>query len=182
MATMLKTSLRTRWSLAAPRPQEAAQAKSNAIGDQLRERLSKTGRILLTEHFVRQLRKKLYDQRDVLVWVDHSQTWVLQTLYKELHAVRAAATLLKQHNMAAVAARAEVLVQLINHGIVPFEARHKDLLEDTLQLLDAILDRIEHEGSDTGCFASTRTALCLYAAAEPQTQYYEPGHLPQPQG
>jgi hypothetical protein len=179
MATMVKTSPRTRWALSLPRQSEAATQRESAVGDQLRERLSKTGRILLTEHFVRQLRKKLYDQQDVLGLVDHSQAWVLQTLYKELHAVRAAATLLKQHNMAAVAARGEVLVQLINHGIVTYEARHRDLLEDTLQLLNGILDRIECEGSDTGCFSTTRTALCLYAAAEPQTQYYEPGHLPQ---
>lgn len=176
---MLRTSARTRWALSAPGATEAVAPKDGVIGDQLRERLSKTGRILLTEHFVRQLRKKLYDQKDVLDLVDHSQAWVLQTLYKELHSVRAAATLLKQHNMAAVAARGEVLVQLINHGIVAYESRHRDLLEDTLQILNGILDRIESDGSDTACTSTTRTALCLYAAAEPTTQYYEPGHLPQ---
>ena len=132
----------------------------------------------LTEHFVRQLRKKLYDQKDVLALVDHSQTWVLEIMYREFHAVRAAATLLKQHNMASVAARGEVLVQLLKHRVVCYENRHRELLEDTLHILSGILDRIERDGSDFRCFSTARTALCLYAAAEPTTQYYEPSHLP----
>jgi hypothetical protein len=87
--------------------------------------------------------------------------------------------MLKQHNMAAVAARGEVLVQLLKHRIVSFESHHKELLDDTLHILSGILDRIERDGSDCRCFSTARTAVCLYAAAEPTTQYYEPSRLPQ---
>ncbi|HTV20795.1 MAG TPA: hypothetical protein VMG12_19055 [Polyangiaceae bacterium] len=180
MAIMLSTIPRTRWTLAAP----DAKTRSTSTADEEPRKgtspaqLSKTGRLLLTEHFVRQLRKKLYDQKDVLALVDHSQSWVFEILYREFHAVRAAATLLKQHNMASVAARGEVLVQLLKHRVVCYERRHRELLEDTLHILSGILDRIERDGSDFRCFSTARTALCLYAAAEPTTQYYEPSHLP----
>lgn len=180
MAIMLSTIPRTRWTLAAPEAPKSAS--SSGDGEQQEKttasQLSRTGRLLLTEHFVRQLRKKLYDQKDVLALVDHSQTWVLEIMYREFHAVRAAATLLKQHNMASVAARGEVLVQLLKHRVVCYENRHRELLEDTLHILSGILDRIERDGSDFRCFSTARTALCLYAAAEPTTQYYEPSHLP----
>jgi hypothetical protein len=180
MAIMLSTIPRTRWTLAAPDAQTRAASTAdeqprNAASPAL---LSRTGRLLLTEHFVRQLRKKLYDQKDVLALVDRSQSWVFEILYREFHAVRAAATLLKQHNMASVAARGEVLVQLLKHRVVCYEHRHRELLEDTLHILSGILDRIERDGSDFRCFSTARTALCLYAAAEPTTQYYEPSHLP----
>jgi hypothetical protein len=180
MAIMLSTIPRTRWTLAAP---DAQTRETSTDDDQPRKAgsaalLSRTGRLLLTEHFVRQLRKKLYDQKDVLALVDHSQSWVFEILYREFHAVRAAATLLKQHNMASVAARGEVLVQLLKHRVVCYEHRHRELLEDTLHILSGILDRIERDGSDFRCFSTARTALCLYAAAEPTTQYYEPSHLP----
>jgi hypothetical protein len=180
MAIMLSTIPRTRWTLAAPDAQRTAtsNADQRAQGSTEPSQLSKTGRLLLTEHFVRQLRKKLYDQRDVLALVDYSQTWALEIMYREFHAVRAAATLLKQHNMASVAARGEVLVQLLKHRVVSYESRHRELLEDTLHILSGILDRIERDGSDFRCFSTARTALCLYAAAEPTTQYYEPSHLP----
>jgi hypothetical protein len=180
MAIMLSTIPRTRWTLAAPdAPKNAATGASGAPqrgADPAQ--LSKTGRLLLTEHFVRQLRKKLYDQKDVLALVDYSQAWALEIMYREFHAVRAAATLLKQHNMASVAARGEVLVQLLKHRVLSYEDRHRELLEDTLQILSGILDRIERDGSDFRCFSTARTALCLYAAAEPTTQYYEPSRLP----
>ena len=180
MAIMLSTIPRTRWTLAAPDAQKAVASSAEGKQDKsdATAPLSKTGRLLLTEHFVRQLRKKLYDQKDVLALVDHSQSWVLEMMYREFHAVRAAATLLKQHNMASVAARGEVLVQLLKHGVVCYENRHRELLEDTLHILSGILDRIERDGSDFRCFSTARTALCLYAAAEPTTQYYEPSHLP----
>jgi hypothetical protein len=181
MAIMLSTIPRTRWTLAAPDAQRSTPASSEGASAQkpVANTLSKTGRLLLTEHFVRQLRKKLYDQKDVLALVDHSQSWVLEVMYREFHAVRAAATLLKQHNMASVAARGEVLVQLLKHRVVSYERRHRELLEDTLHILSGILDRIERDGSDFRCFSTARTAVCLYAAAEPTTQYYEPSHLPQ---
>ena len=187
MAIMLSTIPRTRWTLAAPEkprsPHQDGKDGGATSGSQAsalsQSSLSKTGRLLLTEHFVRQLRKKLYDQKDVLALVDHSQTWALEIMYREFHSVRAAATLLKQHNMASVAARGEVLVQLLKHRVVSYESRHKELLEDTLHILSGILDRIERDGSDLRCFSTARTALCLYAAAEPTTQYYEPSHLPQ---
>jgi len=179
MAIMLSTIPRTRWTLAAPEAQKPAQAEASAPKGGVSAKLSKTGRLLLTEHFVRQLRKKLCDQSDVLALVDHSQTWALEIMYREFHSVRAAATLLEQHNMASVAARGEVLVQLLKHRVVCYESRHRELLEDTLHILNGILDRIERDGSDVRCFSTARTALCLYAAAEPTTQYYEPSHLPQ---
>jgi hypothetical protein len=186
MAIMLSTIPRTRWTLAAPDSQRSTVSKGDHAPDstaergtaQLSNQLSRTGRLLLTEHFVRQLRKKLYDQKDVLALVDTSQSWALEIMYREFHAVRAAATLLKQHNMASVAARGEVLVQLLKHRVVSYERRHRELLEDTLHILSGILDRIERDGSDFRCFSTARTALCLYAAAEPTTQYYEPSHLP----
>src|SRR5688572_31689701 len=178
MATMLSTIPRTRWTLAAPEAQAQSTAEKDTPRGLNSTQLSKTGRLLLTEHFVRQLRKKLYDQKDVLALVDHSQPWVFEIMYREFHAVRAAATLLKQHNMASVAARGEVLVQLLKHRVVCYERRHRELLEDTLHILSGILDRIERDGSDFRCFSTARTALCLYAAAEPTTQYYEPSHLP----
>lgn len=180
MAIMLSTIPRTRWTLAAPDAKTRATSTADAEPQTgaTPSQLSKTGRLLLTEHFVRQLRKKLYDQKDVLALVDHSQSWVFEILYREFHAVRAAATLLKQHNMASVAARGEVLVQLLKHRVVCYERRHRELLEDTLHILSGILDRIERDGSDFRCFSTARTALCLYAAAEPTTQYYEPSHLP----
>jgi hypothetical protein len=180
MATMLSTIPRTRWTLAAPEAAKQLGATEASSGSKsgIPAKLSKTGRLLLTEHFVRQLRKKLYDQRDVLALVDHSQAWALEIMYREFHSVRAAATLLEQHNMASVAARGEVLVQLLKHRVVSYENRHRELLEDTLHILSGILDRIERDGSDVRCFSTARTALCLYAAAEPTTQYYEPSHLP----
>jgi hypothetical protein len=188
MAIMLSTIPRTRWTLAAPDSQGSTATSGDRVPDQSTAdrgtadrstaQLSKTGRLLLTEHFVRQLRKKLYDQKDVLALVDTSQTWALEIMYREFHAVRAAATLLKQHNMASVAARGEVLVQLLKHRVVSYERRHRELLEDTLHILSGILDRIERDGSDFRCFSTARTAVCLYAAAEPTTQYYEPSHLP----
>lgn len=180
MAVMLSTHPRTRWTLAAPEEPKRAHSDNDAQAPKSpRPPLSKTGRLLLTEHFVRQLRKKLYDQQDVLALVEHSPSWVLEMLYREFHSVRAAATLLEQHNMASVAARGEVLVQLLKHRVVCYESRHRELLEDTLHILSGILDRIERDGSDHRCFSTARTALCLYAAAEPTTQYYEPSHLPQ---
>jgi hypothetical protein len=178
MAIMLSTIPRTRWTLAAPEASKAAPSTDPAPVKTGVSKLSKTGRLLLTEHFVRQLRKKLGDQGDVLALVDHSQTWALEIMYREFHSVRAAATLLEQHNMASVAARGEVLVQLLKHRVVSYEDRHRELLEDTLHILNGILDRIERDGSDIRCFSTARTALCLYAAAEPTTQYYEPSHLP----
>jgi hypothetical protein len=180
MATMLSTIPRVRWTLAAPDAQRSASSTADGAPQKGTDQaqLSKTGRLLLTEHFVRQLRKKLYDQKDVLALVDHSQAWAFEIMYREFHAVRAAATLLKQHNMASVAARGEVLVQLLKHRVVSYESRHRELLEDTLHILSGILDRIERDGSDFRCFSTARTALCLYAAAEPTTQYYEPSHLP----
>lgn len=177
MAIMLSTIPRTRWTLAAPDAPKNSASDADA-GQPAGTQLSKTGRLLLTEHFVRQLRKKLFDQKDVLALVDYSQSWALEIMYREFHAVRAAATLLKQHNMASVAARGEVLVQLLKHRVVSYERRHRELLEDTLHILSGILDRIERDGSDFRCFSTARTALCLYAAAEPTTQYYEPSHLP----
>ena len=128
MAIMLSTIPRTRWTLAAPDAQKSAASSAEGKQDKsdATATLSKTGRLLLTEHFVRQLRKKLYDQKDVLALVDHSQSWVLEVMYREFHAVRAAATLLKQHNMASVAARGEVLVQLLKHGVVWYENPHKN--------------------------------------------------------
>jgi hypothetical protein len=180
MAIMLSTIPRTRWTLAAPDAQRSVVSNDDSAPQKdAGVQLSRTGRLLLTEHFVRQLRKKLFDQKDVLALVDHSQSWVLEVMYREFHAVRAAATLLKQHNMASVAARGEVLVQLLKHRVVSYERRHRELLEDTLHILSGILDRIERDGSDFRCFSTARTALCLYAAAEPTTQYYEPSHLPQ---
>jgi hypothetical protein len=179
MAIMLSTIPRIRWTLAAPSQKNATSNADWAPQTSADHApLSKTGRLLLTEHFVRQLRKKLYDQKDVLALVDHSQAWALEMMYREFHAVRAAATLLKQHNMASVAARGEVLVQLLKHRVVSYEQRHRELLEDTLHILGGILDRIERDGSDFRCFSTARTALCLYAAAEPTTQYYEASHLP----
>ena len=62
--------------------------------------------------------------------------------------------------------------------MVDFEPRHHELLDDTLHILNGILDRIERDGSDLRCFSTARTALCLYAAAEPTTQFYEPSQLP----
>ena len=180
MAIMLSTIPRTRWTLAAPEAakQPPSEQGKNGNAKSIPTRLSKTGRLLLTEHFVRQLRKKVYDQQDVLALVDHSQTWALEIMYREFHSVRAAATLLEQHNMASVAARGEVLVQLLKHRVVSYEDRHRELLEDTLHILSGILDRIERDGSDARCFSTARTAICLYAAAEPTTQYYDPSHLP----
>jgi hypothetical protein len=180
MATMLSTTPKTRWTLASPtaQSQKPAEGRGQEI-EQRQSQLSETGRLLLTEHFVRQLRRKLSDQKDILALMDHSQAWALDVMYRELHSVRAAATLLKQHNMAAVAARGEVLVQLLKHRIVSFESHHKELLDDTLHILSGILDRIERDGSDCRCFSTARTAVCLYAAAEPTTQYYEPSRLPQ---
>lgn len=180
MATMLSTIPRTRWTLASPQVKsKELLAQSDSSSAEERRPLSKTGRVLLTEHFVRQLRKKLSNQKDVLELLETSHTWALDMLYKDLHSVRAAATLLKQHNMASVAARGEVLVQLLKHRVVEFEPRHRELLDDTLHILGGILDRIERDGSDCRCFSTARTALCLYAAAEPTTQYYEASHLPQ---
>lgn len=179
MAIMLSTIPRTRWTLAAPENLKDRQGDADGSAPDVTSKLSKTGRLLLTEHFVRQLRKKLYDQKDVLALVDTSQTWALEIMYREFHSVRAAATLLKQHNMACVAARGEVLVQLLKHRVVCYESRHRELLEDTLHILSGILDRIERDGSDSRCFSTARTAVCLYAAAEPTTQYYEPSQLPQ---
>ena len=85
MAIMLSTIPRTRWTLAAPEGQKTASQSADAARDKSGSgaTLSKTGRLLLTEHFVRQLRKKLYDQKDVLALVDHSQSWVLEVMYRE---------------------------------------------------------------------------------------------------
>jgi hypothetical protein len=180
MATMLSTIPRTRWTLSSPAAKSTElDSPGTERSDDGRNNLSKTGRLLLTEHCVRQLRKKLNDQQDSLALVNTSQTWALDVLYREFHSVRAAATLLKQHNMASVAARGEVLVQLLKHRVLTFESHHRELLEDTLHILGGILDRIERDGSDLRCFSTARTAMCLYAAAEPTTQYYEPSHLPQ---
>ena len=180
MATMLSTIPKTRWTLASPtaKSEQLSNERLQEVGER-QGTLSKTGRLLLTEHFVRQLRKKLSDQKDILGLLDHSQAWALDLMYREFHSVRAAATLLKQHNMASVAARGEVLVQLLKHGVVSLESHHKELLDDTLHILSGILDRIERDGSDCRCFSTARTAVCLYAAAEPTTQYYEPSRLPQ---
>src|SRR5688500_20367176 len=120
MAIMLSTIPRTRWTLAAPDAQTRAASTAdeqprNAASPAL---LSRTGRLLLTEHFVRQLRKKLYDQKDVLALVDHSQSWVLEVVDSEFDAVSAAATLIKKHYMASVAARGEVLVEVLTHRVV----------------------------------------------------------------
>src|SRR5215510_6591086 len=120
MAIMLKTNPRTRWTLAAPEAVKSSAEPGTTKGG-VSSKLSKTGRLLLTEHFVRQLRKKLGDQSDVLSLVDHSQSWALEIMYREFHSVRAAATLLEQHNMASVAARGEVLVQLLKHRVVCYE-------------------------------------------------------------
>lgn len=193
MARMLSTIPKTRWTLSSPAATTSdildapagspavtltkAGTSSSAVAT--RRPLSKTGRVLLTEHFVRQLRRKLANQKEVLELLEKSPSWALDILYKELHSVRAAATLLKQHNMASVAARGEVLVQLLKHGVVNFESRHHELLDDTLHILSGILDRIERDGSDMRCFSTARTAVCLYAAAEPTTQLYEASQLPQ---
>jgi chemotaxis protein histidine kinase CheA len=181
MAIMLSTHPRTRWTLSAPATRSDVAHEFGldpAFGGRARDPLTATGRVLLTEHFVRQLRKKLDDQEQILALLGQSTSWALEMLYKELHSVRAAATLLKQHNLASVAARGEVLVQLLKHGLVNYEMRHQELLADTLHILRGILDRIERDGSDQRCFSTARTALCLYAAAEPTTQYYEASHLP----
>ncbi|MEY4547553.1 MAG: hypothetical protein RL685_3748 [Pseudomonadota bacterium] len=77
MAIMLSTIPRTRWTLAAPEAAKAAPTTDPTPVKSGVSKLSKTGRLLLTEHFVRQLRKKLTDQGDVLALVDHSQTWAL---------------------------------------------------------------------------------------------------------
>src|SRR4029077_15631440 len=160
MATMLSTIPRTRWTLAAPEATKLGTAEtSSGSKSGVPAKLSKTGRLLLTEHFVRQLRKKLCDQSDVLALVDHSQTWALEIMYREFHSVRAAATRLEQHTMASVAARGEVLVQLLKHRVVCYESRHRELLEDTLHILNGILDRIERDGSDGRCFSAARTPL-----------------------
>lgn len=185
MATMLSTLPRTRWTLAAPAatsstPLDAAAAR--AARGRGRVALSDTGRVLLTEHFVRQLYKKLDNQREILALLESSPAWALERLYKEFHSVRAAATLLQQFNMASVAARGEVLVQLLKHKLVSYEEHHQELLADTLHILQGILERIERDGSDFRCFSTARTALCLYAAAEPTTQYYEASHLPTARG
>ncbi len=179
MARMLSTHPRTRWTLSSPAASASDVLDVSASNSSQRSSLSRVGRLLLTEHFVRQLRKKLENQKDILDLIESSQSWALDMLYKELHSVRAAATLLKQHNMAAVAARGEVLVQLLKHGVVGYESRHHELLDDTLHILNGILDRIERDGSDLRCFSTARTAVCLYAAAEPTTQFYEPAQLPQ---
>src|SRR5262245_36171927 len=149
MAIMLSTIPRTRWTLAAPEASTAAPSTEPAPAKGGVSKLSKTGRLLLTEHFVRQLRKKLCDQTDVLALVDHSQTWALEIMYREFHSVRAAATLLEQHNMASVAARGEVLVQLLKHRVVCYEDRHREPLEGPLHILNGTLYRIQLVRSDT---------------------------------
>lgn len=180
MATMLSTLPRTRWTLAAPAATSATldEAASEARRSRGKAPLSEAGRVLLTAHFVRQLHTKLDNQREVLALLESSPSWALEKLYKEFHSVRAAATLLQQFNMASVAARGEVLVQLLKHKLVDYEEHHYELLDDTVHILQGILDRIERDGSDLRCFSTARTALCLYAAAEPKTQYYEASHLP----
>lgn len=175
---MLSTVPEKRWTLASASQDERLTTSRLLEVEEKQRQLSKTGRTLLTEYFVRQLRSKISDQRDILELIEHSREWALELMFREFHSVRAASTLLQQHNMASVAARGEVLVQLLKHGIVALESHHKELLDDTLHLLSGILDRIERDGSDYHCFSTARTAVCLYAAAEPATRYYEPSRLP----
>lgn len=145
---------------------------------QLQASLSQASLRMMTGQFTAEVRRVLKEQELILPMLPASREWALKVLNRQYYALRTAAELLKQDNLATVAGRAEVLVSLLSRNKLAYREAHHEVLTDTWALLASIADRIAEDGSDKLCFSTAKTAICLYATAEPLTEGYAPAVVP----
>jgi hypothetical protein len=136
--------------------------------------LTRAGMALIAEQFALEVGRLVNEIAMAIPVLDTSRQWALGSMYRRFSAIRAASGMLGQQNVATVAARGEVLVCLLSQDLLEYQPIHGEILEDTLHLLRGIVARVERDGSDSLCYSTARTCLCLYAAAVPQTQHYQP--------
>ncbi len=148
-------------------------------GSQLQASLSQASARMMTAQFTVEVRRVLKEQELILPMLETSREWALKVLNRQYYAIRTAAELLRQDNLATVAGRAEVLVSLLSRNRLAYRTAHGDVLRDTWELLSSVCDHIRDAGSDKLCFAAAKTAICLFATAEPQTEGYAPAAPPQ---
>lgn len=144
-------------------------------GAQLRRALTNGGRRLLLRHFLIELSKVLDQQQHVLSLLETSPSWSLPLLNRQFYAVRTAAEGLKLLNLALVAGRAEVLVNLIDSGKLTYLDNHGSVLRETHRLLRELVVKVLETDSDDACYSITQTVWSMHAALDPTLCEYEPG-------
>lgn len=199
MADMLKTipplfglpSSSSGWSADAPsategkaQPEPAAptphfsEVRRHALEDaptQLRRALANGGRRLLLRHFLSELSKLLDEQEQVLQLLETARAWSLPLLNRQFYAVRSAAESLKLRNLAQVAGRAEVLVNLIDTGELAYDRNHGTVIHETHRLLRKLVGKVFENDGDEDCYSITQTVWSMHAALDPSLCEYEPG-------
>lgn len=145
------------------------------LGSQVRAALQSGGRRLLLRHFLAEVGKVLGEQETVLGLLDQSRAWSLSVLNRQFYAIRSAATVLGLRNLAQVAGRAEVLVNLLDSGSVTYNQNHGAVIVETHRLLRALVERLLDSASDENCHSIAQTVWSLHAALEGNVCAYEPG-------
>jgi hypothetical protein len=146
-----------------------------APGARLPRALARSGRRLLLRHFLAELSKVLDEQEQVIALLDTSRAWSLPLLNRQFYAVRVAARELELENLAQVAGRAEVLVNLIDSGELTYEHNHGAVIRETHRLLRKLVFKVIETNSDDACYAITQTVWSMHAALNPALCEYEPG-------
>jgi hypothetical protein len=141
----------------------------------LRRALANSGRRLLLRHFLAELSHVLDEQEQVLSLLETSLAWSLPLLNRQFYAVRTAAEGLRLGNLAQVAGRAEVLVNLIASGELTYETNHGAVIRETHRLLRKLVAKVLETDSDDACYSITQTVWSMHAALDPALCEYEPG-------
>lgn len=143
-------------------------------GELLKRALVDGNRRPLLRGFLTELRKLHDDQSRVLSVLEGSREWSLAMLNRQFFAVRSVAHLLGSSNLAFVAGRGEVLVNLLGLGTLSYGPNHGSVIRETHHLLGTMIDTIAQTGSDQSCYAITQTVWCIHAALDERLCDYEP--------
>lgn len=142
---------------------------------QLKRALANGGRRLLLRQFLAELSKVLDEQHQVLSLLETSRAWCLPVLNRQFYAVRTAGESLGLRNLAQVAGRAEVLVNLVHSGAIAYEENHGSVIRETHALLKKLVTKVVETDTDDSCYAITQTVWSMHAALNPALCEYEPG-------
>lgn len=132
-------------------------------------------RHVLLRHFMAEFSKLLDAQAQVLTPRGTSRAWNLPLLNRQFYAVRVAASKLELRNLAQVAGRAEVLVNLIDTGEVPYEHNCDLVIQETHKQLRQLVRVVLETNSDDACYSIAQTVWSMHAALNPALCEYEPG-------
>jgi hypothetical protein len=136
----------------------------------------KAGKQVLLAQFCREVDRLLQEQASIVPLLSTSPEWTRRLLLRHYFAIRSTAEILQLEQLAAIAARAEVLVGLLDAGTVQYSPLHDSVLTETASLLLGAIEDVRRDGSDSACTTAFRTAVCLYAVAEPISLTYAPSN------